>query len=67
VQAAAEPDTIVVTAATQRLVAGMFVVEDRDAQALKGVRESVTLYRREREDHEPHRAHRAIRLSAVAQ
>jgi class 3 adenylate cyclase len=45
VQNAAEPDTVVVTAATQRLVAGMFVVEDRGPQALKGVREPVTLYR----------------------
>lgn len=44
-QSAAEPDTVVITAATQRLVAGMFVVEDRGPQALRGVRESVTLYR----------------------
>ncbi len=45
VQGAAEPDTVVITAATQRLVAGIFVVEDRGPQALKGVREPVTLYR----------------------
>jgi class 3 adenylate cyclase/tetratricopeptide (TPR) repeat protein len=45
VQSAAEPDTVVITAATQRLVAGMFVVEDLGPQALKGVREPVTLYR----------------------
>jgi class 3 adenylate cyclase/predicted ATPase len=45
VQGAAEPDTVVVTAATQRLVAGLFVVEDRGAQYLKGVRDPVTLYR----------------------
>ncbi len=45
VQTAAEPDTIVITAATQRLVAGMFVVEDRGPQALKGVHELATLYR----------------------
>jgi class 3 adenylate cyclase/predicted ATPase len=45
VQNAAEPDTVVITAATQRLVAGIFVVEDRGPQALKGVREPVTLYR----------------------
>ena len=44
-QSAAEPDTVVITAATQRLVAGMFVVEDRGPQTLKGVREPVTLYR----------------------
>ena len=45
VQGAAEPDTVEITAATQRLVAGMFVVEDRGPQMLKGVRELVTLYR----------------------
>ena len=45
VQSAAEPDTVAITAATQRLVAGMFVVEDRGPQTLKGVRELVTLYR----------------------
>src|SRR5262249_16521089 len=43
VQGAAEPDTVVVTAATQRLVAGMFVVEDRGPQMLTGVPEPVTL------------------------
>ena len=41
VQGAAEPDTVVVTAATQRLVPGIFVLEDRGPQALKGVREPV--------------------------
>jgi class 3 adenylate cyclase/tetratricopeptide (TPR) repeat protein len=45
VQSAAEPDTVVITAATQRLVAGLFVVEDRGAQRLKGVPEPVVLYR----------------------
>jgi class 3 adenylate cyclase len=45
VQSAAEPDTVVVTAATQRLVPGIFVLEDRGPQALKGVREPVPLYR----------------------
>ena len=45
VQAAAVPDTVLVTAETHRLVAGMFVVEDRGPQELKGVREPVTLYR----------------------
>jgi len=45
VQSAAEPDTVVITAATQRLVAGMFVVEDRGPQMLEGLREPVTLYR----------------------
>src|SRR5215813_2837510 len=45
VQGAAEPDTVVITEATQKLVAGVFVVEDRGPQMLKGVREPVTLYR----------------------
>ena len=45
VQAAAEPDTVAITAATQRLVAGVFVVEDRGPQPLKGVREPMGLYR----------------------
>ena len=45
VQRAAEPDTAVIRAVTQRLVAGMFVVEERGSQELKGVREPVTLYR----------------------
>jgi class 3 adenylate cyclase/predicted ATPase len=45
VQTVAAPDTVVITAATQRLVAGLFVVEDRGPQMLKGVREPVTLYR----------------------
>ncbi len=44
-QSAAEPDTVVITAATQQLVAGMFVVEDLGRQALKGKMEPVTLYR----------------------
>jgi class 3 adenylate cyclase len=39
VQDAAAPDRAVITAATQRLAAGMFVVEDRGPQMLKGVRE----------------------------
>jgi class 3 adenylate cyclase/predicted ATPase len=45
VQGAAEPDTVLMTAATQRLVAGTFVVEEREPQMLKGVREPMTLYR----------------------
>ena len=45
VQGAADPNTLVITAATQRLVTGMFVIEHRGPQVLKGVREPVTLYR----------------------
>ena len=36
-QAAAVPGTVLITADTHRLVSGLFVVEDRGAQALKGV------------------------------
>jgi class 3 adenylate cyclase/tetratricopeptide (TPR) repeat protein len=45
VQSAAEPDTVLISAATQSLVAGIFVLEERGPQALKGVRDPVALYR----------------------
>jgi len=45
VQAAAEPGTVLITAATHRLVSGLFVVEERGAQALRGITPSVDLYR----------------------
>ena len=45
VQSAADPDTVVITAGTHRLVTGLFVVEERGAQRLKGVPEPVVLYR----------------------
>jgi class 3 adenylate cyclase len=45
VQGAAEPDTVLITAATQHLVAGLFVIEERGPQPLKGVREPMPLYR----------------------
>src|SRR6516165_4202053 len=45
VQAAAAPGTVVVTAATHRLLSGLFVVEDRSAQQLKGIEHPVQLYR----------------------
>jgi class 3 adenylate cyclase/tetratricopeptide (TPR) repeat protein len=44
-QAAAEPDTVVVTGATQRLISGLFVMEDRGAQSLKGIERPVQLHR----------------------
>jgi class 3 adenylate cyclase/predicted ATPase len=44
-QAAAAPDTLVISAATYRLVAGLFHVEDRGAQMLKGVEQPMQLYR----------------------
>jgi class 3 adenylate cyclase/predicted ATPase len=45
VQAAAEPDTVVITGATRRLVSGLFVVEERGTHALKGIDRPVNLYR----------------------
>jgi class 3 adenylate cyclase/tetratricopeptide (TPR) repeat protein len=44
VQALAPPGTVLITAATHRLVSGLFVVEDRGAQALKGLERSIQLY-----------------------
>ena len=45
VEAAADPGTVLITAETHRLVSGLFVVEDRGAQALKGVERPVQLFR----------------------
>jgi class 3 adenylate cyclase/tetratricopeptide (TPR) repeat protein len=44
-QSAAEPGTMLVTAAVQRQVAGLFVVEDKGPRELKGVPGSPVLYR----------------------
>ncbi len=45
VQATAAPGTVLVTAATHRLISGLFVVEDRGTRALKGIERPVQLYR----------------------
>ena len=45
VQSAAEPGTVLVSAAVQRQVAGLFVAEDKGAHPLKGLPAPVTLYR----------------------
>ena len=45
VQALAEPGAVLVTAAVQRQVAGLFVAEDKGAHALRGVPAPVGLYR----------------------
>jgi hypothetical protein len=45
VQAAAEPGSMMISEATQRLVAGLFVVEDRGAHPLKGIERPVQLFR----------------------
>lgn len=44
VQVAAEPDTVVVTDATYRLVSGLFIVEERGAQQLKGIAAPIELF-----------------------
>src|SRR6516164_4928751 len=45
VQALAEPDSVLITAAVHELVSGLFVVEDRGSQRLKGIGDPVQLYR----------------------
>jgi class 3 adenylate cyclase len=45
VQAAAEPGTVAITAATHRLVSGLFVVEDSGTEAFKGIERPIQLYR----------------------
>src|SRR5207245_11352831 len=45
VQAAAAPGTVLISADAHRLVSGLFVVEDRGAQALKGIERPIQLYR----------------------
>jgi predicted ATPase/class 3 adenylate cyclase len=45
VQAFAEPGAVIVTAAVQRQVGGLFVAEDKGAHALRGVPAPVGLYR----------------------
>jgi class 3 adenylate cyclase len=45
VQAAAEPGSVLVTGSVQRQVAGLFVVEEKGAQRLKGVAQALPLYR----------------------
>jgi len=45
IETAAMPDTVVISAATHRLVAGLFVVEEWGARTLKGIREPMVLYR----------------------
>jgi class 3 adenylate cyclase/tetratricopeptide (TPR) repeat protein len=44
-QAMAEPDTVLVTGGTYRLIAGLFEVEDRGAHQLKGIERPLQLYR----------------------
>ena len=48
VQSTAEPNTVCISAATQRIVAGFFVVEDLGPHILKGVPEPMQIYRVDR-------------------
>jgi class 3 adenylate cyclase len=48
-QGLAEPDTVVLSAVTQRLVAGLFECQDLGPQALKGISTSLAVYRVVRE------------------
>src|SRR4030095_8425658 len=45
VQSAADPGAVIVTSAVNRLVSGLFVVEERGAHQLKGIAAPVELYR----------------------
>jgi class 3 adenylate cyclase/ABC-type lipoprotein export system ATPase subunit len=45
VQNAAEPNSVLITGATHRLVSGLFVVEERGAHELRGVARPIELYR----------------------
>ena len=45
VQSAAEPDSVLVSSNTHDLISGLFVVEDRGAQVLKGLTDPLRLYR----------------------
>ena len=45
VESTADLDTVIVTRAVNRLISGLFVVEERGAHQLKGIAEPVELYR----------------------
>jgi class 3 adenylate cyclase/tetratricopeptide (TPR) repeat protein len=45
VQAAAESGTVLITNAAHRLISGLFMVEERSAQTLKGIEHPAQLYR----------------------
>lgn len=45
VQASAQPDTVCISSSTHRLIAGFFIVDDLGAHTLKGVSDSVNLFR----------------------
>ena len=59
VQSAAEPGSVLITAAVLDLVSGLFVVEDRGAHKLKGIEHPVQLYRAIQPSLARRRTHRA--------
>jgi predicted ATPase/class 3 adenylate cyclase len=61
VQGLAEPDTVVISAATSRLVQGLFECQDLGPQALKGLSTPLTLYRVEKESTAQSRFEVAVR------
>ena len=63
VQSEAEPDTVCISAATQKLVAGFFIVEDMGPHILKGVPEPMPLYRVNRTSGVRSRLHAASKAS----
>jgi class 3 adenylate cyclase len=64
-QSIAEPDTVVMSAVTARLVAGHFVTEDLGTRWLKGVAMPVQVYRCIREVHTRERRDRTSRLTPL--
>src|SRR5262245_16012925 len=61
VQGVAEPDTVVISAATYRLVQGLFECQDLGPQTLKGISTPLSLYRVVRESQERSRFEVAVR------
>jgi class 3 adenylate cyclase len=45
VEATAEPGTVLVSDRTHRLISGLFMVDDRGVQALKGIKQGIHVYR----------------------
>jgi class 3 adenylate cyclase/tetratricopeptide (TPR) repeat protein len=64
VQAAAEPNSVFITRAMNQLVSGLFVVEDRGARGLKGIKETVQLYRVIQPSAARRRVHRSAHAAA---
>jgi class 3 adenylate cyclase/tetratricopeptide (TPR) repeat protein len=66
VQAASEPGSVCISAATQRLVAGFFIVDDLGPHILKGVPDPIQLYKVERHSGVRSRLHAAAVTSLTS-